>query len=203
MQIIRPALALTFIAAATVSACRPSQPPAPVTPAVDSAAIERARQDSIARAQAEADRLRREREAALAKARADSIAAAERVMAELRNTLGMTVYFDFDQDAIRNDQRATLEAKLPILSANADLRLRITGHADERGSDEYNLALGLRRASVVRRFFTERGIAESRLEIVTRGEEAPVCTSSDESCWSRNRRAEFEILAGGSTLRRP
>jgi peptidoglycan-associated lipoprotein len=113
------------------------------------------------------------------------------------------VYFDYDQAEIRDDARATLEAKLPILTANAGLRLRIAGHTDSRGSDEYNLALGSRRAASVKAFLTERGIDASRLEIVSFGEERPTCTEEEESCWSRNRRAEFEITAGGDNLTVP
>lgn len=69
----------------------------------------------------------------------------------------------------------------------------ISGHADERGSDEYNLALGQRRAVAAKRYLVDHGIDATRLGVVSYGEEHPVCTASAEACWSKNRRAEFEI----------
>jgi peptidoglycan-associated lipoprotein len=81
-----------------------------------------------------------------------------------------------------------------------ELRVRVAGHTDDRGSDEYNLALGQRRAASVKRFLTERGVDDARVEIVSFGKERPTCEQQAESCWSRNRRAEFEITAGGATL---
>ena len=113
------------------------------------------------------------------------------------------VFFDYDQAEIRADARETLEAKLPLLTANPGLRLRIAGHTDSRGADEYNLALGSRRASTVKTFLTERGIDASRIEIVSFGEERGTCAEEEESCWSRNRRAEFEVTAGGDNLALP
>jgi len=81
--------------------------------------------------------------------------------------------------------------------------IRISGHADERGSSEYNLALGQRRAAAAKRYLVERGVAESRVETTSFGEERPACTSADESCYAQNRRDEFEITAGGPNLVRP
>ena len=79
----------------------------------------------------------------------------------------------------------------------------IDGHTDERGSDEYNLALGQRRAATVKRYLIDHGIADARIETISYGEERPVAQGNDESAWSQNRRAEFEITAGGQTLRKP
>ena len=90
-----------------------------------------------------------------------------------------------------------------MLNANPGLRLRIAGHTDERGSDEYNLALGQRRAAAAKRYLTQHGIAENRIEIISFGEERPAQQGSDESAWSQNRRDEFEIAAGGDTLTLP
>ncbi|MEO7085303.1 MAG: OmpA family protein [Gemmatimonadaceae bacterium] len=73
-------------------------------------------------------------------------------------------------------------------------------HADERGSDEYNLALGMRRASVVKQFLVQRGIDAGRLETISNGEERPVCQDHDESCWSKNRRDEFTVTTGGDRI---
>jgi peptidoglycan-associated lipoprotein len=121
----------------------------------------------------------------------------------LRNTLREVIHFDFDESDLRDDARASLDAKLPVLLANPGLTLRISGHADERGSDEYNLALGQRRASAAKRYLTERGVAEGRIETVSFGEEQPVASGSDEAAYAANRRAEFEITGGGDRLARP
>jgi peptidoglycan-associated lipoprotein len=121
----------------------------------------------------------------------------------LRNTLREVIHFDFDESDLRDDARSRLEAKLPILLANPGLTLRISGHADERGSDEYNLALGQRRAAAAKRYLTERGVADGRIETASFGEEQPVASGGDESAHAANRRAEFEITGGGDRLARP
>jgi peptidoglycan-associated lipoprotein len=121
----------------------------------------------------------------------------------LRNTLREVIHFDFDESDLRGDARSRLDAKLPILLANPGLTLRVSGHADERGSDEYNLALGQRRASAAKRYLTERGVADGRIETASFGEEQPVAAGGDESAYAANRRAEFEITGGGDRLARP
>jgi len=138
-------------------------------------------------------------DAEIARAREDSI----RRVTTLRNTLAQPIYFDYDADEIRPDARTVLEAKLPILLANRAVRLRISGHTDERGSDEYNLALGQRRAASARRFLETRGVDPSRIDIVSFGEERPVGMGSSETAWASNRRDEFEIVAGAETLTVP
>jgi peptidoglycan-associated lipoprotein len=189
---------LFALAAATLAAChrkKPAPAPTPVTTTttVNEDSIRRAQfvRDSIARAQAVRDSIER----------ANRDRAAREAAA--RTALTAPVYFDFDMSEIRDDARATLESKLPILTANPDIHLRIAGHTDSRGSDEYNLALGSRRAASVKSFLTERGIDGGRLDIVSFGKERPVCTEEEESCWSRNRRAEFEVTAGGQTITVP
>ncbi len=181
-----PAAAAT---ASTAPATTATTPATPIAPVVDTAA-ERAR-----------------REAARLKAREDSIAAARmlasKTAAELKAALVATVYFDYDRAELRDDTRAALEAKLPILRANSALRLRVQGHTDERGSDEYNLALGQRRAASVQRFFTDRGVEAGRFALVSFGREKPASAGDDDASRSKNRRAEFEILAGGEGLAGP
>jgi peptidoglycan-associated lipoprotein len=81
--------------------------------------------------------------------------------------------------------------------------LRVSGHADERGSDEYNLALGQRRAAAAKRYLTERGVSDGRIETASFGEEQPIAAGGDESSFAANRRAEFEITGGGDRLARP
>ena len=113
--------------------------------------------------------------------------------------LTTTIYFDLDRSDITDDSRAKLDAKVPVLSQNTGVRIRIAGHTDSRGSDEYNLALGQRRAAAAKRYLTDRGIDGSRIEIVSFGEERPTCTDESEGCWSRNRRDEFEVTGGQIT----
>lgn len=121
------------------------------------------------------------------------------VLTEVRNM----VHFDYDQASIRAEDRSILDAKAAILGANTTLRLRISGHADDRGSDEYNLALGNRRAAAVKTYLTNKGLDGSRLEVISYGEERPIANDQDETSWFQNRRAEFEVTAGGQTLRNP
>jgi peptidoglycan-associated lipoprotein len=108
------------------------------------------------------------------------------------------IYFDFDKSTIRPDAAATLDKKLPYLTANPGMRIRIEGNADERGSDEYNLALGQRRAASAKRYLVDHGIAADRFDLVSYGEERPVCTEHNETCWQQNRRDDFRIVTIGS-----
>ena len=84
---------------------------------------------------------------------------------------------------------------MTVLNWIESLRIRISGHADERGSDEYNLALGLRRAAEAKRYLAALGVAEDRIEIVTFGEERPAVQGHSEEAWALNRRAEFEVIS--------
>jgi peptidoglycan-associated lipoprotein len=133
----------------------------------------------------------------------DPAAAAARMTAAILGELRQMVHFDFDKSDIRAEDRPLLDRVAAIMHANPALRLRVAGHADERGSDEYNLALGNRRASAVKTYLTNQGIDGSRLEVVSFGEERPLQAGSDEDAWAANRRAEFEVTAGGTTLRAP
>lgn len=194
---------LGTLALTSLAACRrkPTPTPTPSGPTAE----ELARADSIAKANA--DRARADSIAARERAVRDSIAAANRTrdeaLAAARAALTAPVYFDYDAAAIRDDSREQLEAKIPLLTANPGIRIRIAGHTDERGSDEYNLALGQRRAASVKAFLSERGVDAGRVEIVSFGKERPTCEGQDESCFSRNRRAEFELTAGGESLTVP
>jgi len=133
----------------------------------------------------------------------DPAAAAARVTASLLAELQQMPHFDFDKSDIRFEDRGLLDRVAAILGANSGLRLRISGHADDRGSDEYNLALGNRRAGAVKTYLGNKGIDGSRLEVVSYGEERPLQTGQDEASWAANRRAEFEVTAGGTSLRAP
>ena len=192
------------LAAAAACGGQPAPPPEPV---VDSAAIRdsiaraeaarRAREDSIARARAEAERLAAERR------RADSLAAIARETERVRGMLMEHINFDFDKSNIRPGDATKLDSKIAILQANPGLRITITGHCDERGSDEYNLALGNRRALAAKEYMVNRGITADRISTASRGEEQPLDPASNEAAWARNRRDEFAITAGGQQLKAP
>ena len=118
-----------------------------------------------------------------------------------RSTLEQRIHFDLDRADLSADARASLTAKAEILRSSPDLMLQIDGHADERGSDEYNLALSKRRAAEAKRFLMGQGIDAARLETVGFGEEQPLDPSSTESAWSVNRRDEFRVVGGALTQR--
>ena len=197
-------LVLMGLGVALLAAC--GKNPQPATPAPQSnadsiAAAERARADSMAaeenrRAQEEAERIARERAA-------DSTAAVAAAASEVRNMLAAMIHFDFDKALLRPDDQGTLDQKVTILTANPDLRVRISGHCDERGSDEYNLALGNRRATAAKQYLVAHGVDASRIETASFGEERPITMGHDEDSWAQNRRDEFEILSGGDVLKKP
>jgi len=191
-QMSRAAGPLLLILFAAVGCSRKRVSPMPVAP-VDRAAndggarlgsIERteaARQDSLAR------------DASLRKAR-------EKQLAEARATIAAPVYFGYDRSDLSPEAREKLDLKASILNRSPSLRLRLSGHTDERGADEYNLALGERRAANTLRYLTAFGVPAARLDITSFGEENPVCQEPVESCWSQNRRVEFEIIGGGDLI---
>jgi peptidoglycan-associated lipoprotein len=203
-----------------LSACGGGPPPGTLTPA-DSAAradslAAAARRDSIAAAS--------RRDSTAAAARADSIARAEveraradsvraQVLAgdtlgtmtdaapsgldpERAATLAAPIHFEFDRSDLRPEAVRLLDQKVAILRSAPQLEIVIEGHCDERGSDEYNLALGNRRAAAAKRYLVEHGIADSRIGIVSFGEERPVDPRSNEEAWAANRRAEFVVTRG-------
>ena len=182
-------LALAGLAAACGGKPKPEQPapeptpaatPAPA-PAPDADSIARAREDSIRAAQA---------------------AAAERMNA-VKADLAAMINFDYDQAVIRQADQGTLDRKAAILAANPNVKVQISGHADERGSDEYNLALGNRRAAAAKRYLENKGIDGSRMDVVSYGEERPLNTGHDEAAYAQNRRDEFQVTAGGDSLVAP
>jgi len=109
-----------------------------------------------------------------------------------RNTM-TPVLFDYDKSTIRADQESKLLSMASYLKQNANVRFTIEGHADERGGQEYNIALGDERAASVRRYFSGQGVAESRMTVVSFGEEKPVCSETTEDCYQRNRRDSFVL----------
>jgi peptidoglycan-associated lipoprotein len=138
--------------------------------------------------------------------RADSIAAANAASERARAVaadLAAMINFEYDQAAVRATDQATLDKKAAILAANPNVRVQISGHADERGSDEYNLALGNRRAGAAKRYLENKGIDGARLEVVSYGEERPLNAGHDEAAYAQNRRDEFQVTAGGDNLVAP
>jgi peptidoglycan-associated lipoprotein len=190
----------SLTAAAALSACPGSPPPQtaprPTESTTDADADRRAREEAEARAREEADRLARQRAA-------DSLAALGRTTEAVRTMLGTMIHFDYDKANIRGDDAETLDQKVGILQTNRNLRIRIAGHCDERGSDEYNLALGNRRATSAKQYLVSHGIDGDRIQTASYGEERPIADGHDETAWSQNRRDEFEITAGGDALRQP
>ncbi len=200
---MHPSKLVIALAALTVAAACHKAPaplgPAPVSGNTDS--LDRARADSIARAnaarqaeiaraQAEQDSLRlvREREQREAAQNADEM-----------KVLAATIYYDFDTADLTEAARSLLLAKVPVLQSKPAMHVRIIGHTDDRGSSEYNLALGLRRAAEAKAFLVNNGIDASRLEITSMGAEHPAAQGENEEAWSRNRRAEFAPTSGGAT----
>jgi peptidoglycan-associated lipoprotein len=192
-RFVIPVLAATLV----VGACKKEAPPPVAPPSGPSEAeLAQRRADSIAAARAAAEAAERARREAEAAARARAVAAARAIIEEM-------VFFDYDKSDIRDDAAASLRGKVEILRASPQVQLRIEGHADERGSTEYNIALGNRRAESVRQFFAGFGLAESRFSIISYGEERPLETGTNESAWARNRRAQFQITAGADAINPP
>ena len=187
-----PSLLMLFAASAFAVACggkaAPEEPAPEPTPAPSPTPAPAPADDS-----AERDRLERERMAREADERARAVTA----------DLAAMINFDYDQAVVRPADQETLNRKAAILVANPGVKLRISGHADERGSDEYNLALGNRRAAAAKRYLEGKGVDGSRIEVISYGEEKPLNPGSDESAYAQNRRDEFEVTAGGDKLSAP
>lgn len=126
----------------------------------------------------------------------DNGAAAAAAIAAARETMINTIYFEYDADELTDASKALLDKKIQIMNKNASLRVRVAGHCDDRGSDEYNIALGRRRAEAAKRYLTDRGVDASRIETTTFGRERPKVQGSGEEAWSQNRRDEFEVISG-------
>jgi len=111
--------------------------------------------------------------------------------ADLFNQNIKDVYFDYDKSDIRADQQSSIDADIQFLSQHGNINLTIEGHCDERGSTEYNVALGDKRAAVVKSALTVAGISANRINTISYGKEKPFCTESNEVCWQQNRRGRF------------
>jgi peptidoglycan-associated lipoprotein len=98
------------------------------------------------------------------------------------------VFFDLDQSTLRNDARDTLKKNYEALQSHADWEVLVEGHCDERGTTEYNLGLGQRRAAAIREYYMSLGVSGTRIATISFGKEQPICTEHTEDCWSKNRR---------------
>ena len=113
--------------------------------------------------------------------------------------IGERIYFDTDQYDIRSYAQPTLAAQAQWLNRYPAVKVRIEGNADERGTREYNLALGARRANAVKELLVSQGVSTGRVETVSYGKERPICTESSESCWAQNRRGMTGITGGANS----
>ncbi len=194
---MRVSYLVALTAAMAIAACggkpaaeQPAPTPTPTASNDDAAARARARQDSI-----DAENRRR--------AAADSARmAADRAGAVMTDFKAM-IHFDYNEATVRPADQAVLDRKAAIMQANPSLRVRIAGNADERGSDEYNLALGNRRATAAQRYLQNKGIDASRIDVISYGEERPLDTAGTEDAYAQNRRDEFDVTEGGTNLVAP
>ena len=108
-------------------------------------------------------------------------------------------YFAFDSYDLSQEARATLKANAEWLKTNPQARAQIEGHCDERGTNEYNMALGAKRAQAAMDYLTTLGVSAERLSTTSYGEEVPMCKEQAEECWAKNRRDRFVVTAGGPT----
>lgn len=184
---IFPAVILAVALAACSSNDPPAETPAPSGPTAEELEAQRIA-DSLAAVAAEeqAARLRAEEAARRAAAERD----------RLIGILEQRVFFEFDQSRLTAAAESALRQKLDILRDFTGVELRLEGHADERGSTEYNLALGNRRAQSVVDFMAGFGLSDTRFTTVSFGEERPLVPESSEAAWSQNRRVEFVITSG-------
>jgi peptidoglycan-associated lipoprotein len=118
---------------------------------------------------------------------------------DLRVNVGDTVHFDYDKYAILAPDMATLQRQAAWLAKYPSVRVTIEGHADERGTREYNLALGARRANAVKEYLVSLGVSAGRVDTISYGKERPMCTDSNESCWAQNRRGVTIIASGANS----
>lgn len=150
-------------------------------------------EEEAARAAAEQ---RAAEEAAAAAAAAEAARRAEEEKAEQERAAAQApalqpIFFDFDKSIVRDDARDVMRANADYLKANPQVKVRIEGNCDERGTIEYNQALGQRRAAAAKKYLTNLGVSGKRISLISYGKEKPICTESTEDCWQQNRRAEL------------
>lgn len=191
-------LAVLILAPIFIGACGPKGPTPEELAAIEAERRRRAQEDSIraaeeqARLAAEAEERRRREEEE--RRRREEEEARRRAEEEARRMAMLsTIYFDYDESELRTDQMTALnENARRLREFRPEDNVTIEGHCDERGTVEYNLALGERRANAVKTFLIDGGVAETRLETISYGEERPAAMGHDESAWAKNRRADLK-----------
>jgi len=118
---------------------------------------------------------------------------------DFRVNVGDTVHFDYNASAITDEDKGTLQRQATWLQKYPQVRVTVEGHCDERGTREYNLALGARRANAVKEYLVSLGVSSARLDTISYGKERPICTESTEDCWAQNRRGVTTITSGAAT----
>ncbi len=184
------------------SACAKKQVKQETVPVVaqedDSAARRAAEEAEAAKKRAESEaaeeaRKRAAEEAEASKKRADAEAAQRLLQDQMNAFESEKIYFDYDRADLKPEAQATLEKKARFLESNQSYSVIIEGHCDERGTNEYNLALGERRADAAKKYLGSLGISGGRITTISYGEEKPVAAGHNESSWSQNRRDEFKL----------
>jgi len=117
---------------------------------------------------------------------------------DLKVNVGDTVHFDYDQYAILEQDKATLQRQAAWLAKWPNIKVTVEGHADERGTREYNIALAAKRANAVKEYLVSLGVSAARIDTVSYGKERPICAESTESCWAQNRRGVTIIASGAN-----
>ncbi len=105
------------------------------------------------------------------------------------------IYFDFDRSFIRDDAKPVMKANVEWLKTHSKVKIKIEGNCDERGTIEYNQALGQRRSASAKKYLTDMGISSSRISLISYGKEKPICTDHNETCWQRNRRDDLIVVS--------
>jgi peptidoglycan-associated lipoprotein len=118
---------------------------------------------------------------------------AQKLRSEIQAFESTAIYFDFDKSEIKPEAKAVLEKKAAWLREHPEYKVRIEGNCDDRGTNEYNLALGDRRAKAALKYFSALDISADRMSTISYGEERPVCTEHTEACWAKNRRDDFKL----------
>jgi len=118
---------------------------------------------------------------------------------DFRVNVGDTVHFDFDKYDILENDKTTLQRQATWLGKYPAVRVTVEGHCDERGTREYNIALGARRANAVKEYLVSLGVSSARVDTISYGKERPICSESSEDCWAQNRRGVTTITGGASS----
>jgi len=118
---------------------------------------------------------------------------------DFRVNVGDTVHFGYNEYNIQDNDKSVLGRQAQWLAKYPSVRVTVEGHCDERGTREYNLALGARRANAVKEYLVSQGVSTARVETVSYGKERPICTESNEACWSQNRRGVTTIAGGANS----